>query len=88
MIDLSKLARRLDRSSDPITREHYNEWKSNHVTQAFLASALESLLSDLDSPLPDDILSGLPAAYRNDGAKRILSDLLDWEPDFEEEGDD
>ena len=87
MIDLLKLARRLDRSSEPITKEQYNEWKSNHVTHAFLATCLESLLSDLDSPLPDDILAGLPAAYRNDGAKTILSDLLDWEPELEEEDD-
>ena len=87
MIDLLKLARRLDRSSDPITKEQYSEWKNNHVTHAFLASALESLLSDLDSPLPDDVLAGISAAYRNDGAKTILGDFLNWEPDLEEEDD-
>jgi hypothetical protein len=87
MIDLLKLARRLDRSSEPITKEQFNEWKSNHVTHSFLSACLELLLSDLDTPLPDDVLAGIPVAYRNDGAKRILSDLLEWEPELEEEDD-
>jgi hypothetical protein len=87
MIDLSKLVRRLDRSSEPITKEQFNEWKNSHVTHSFLSACLELLISDLDNPLPDDVLSGIPVAYRNDGAKRILSDLLDWEPDLEEDND-
>ena len=88
MIDLHKLALRLGKSSQRITPEQFNEWKNSHITHRLFSDCIETILTDIDSRLPDTVEEGIPAAYRKEGGKQVLEDLLNWEPDYDEEEDD
>jgi hypothetical protein len=72
----------------PISKDQFNEWKRDPVTEALLLDLAESLLDQIDEDLPEDLDKSVIIAHQREGARKMLQVLVDWSPEFIKEDDD
>ena len=70
-----------------ISPDKYHEWKHHDVTQALFQTLVLTILEATEESLPVDDTGAL-LSFKQDGAREIVFDILNWKPETVEADDD
>jgi len=78
---LEQIAELLPYANQTVHPARFDEWRNSPITLAMFAEITETLLDDLDYTLPTSSTDdALIVGYLRDGAKEMLSSMLEWKP--------
>ena len=70
-----------------ITPDKFHEWKNHPVTAALFQTLVLTILEATEESLPVDDTGAL-LSFKQDGAREIVFDILNWKPETVEADDD
>lgn len=71
-----------------VTKDQFNQWKRNPVTQEFFRDVQIEILRLMDESMPQTQDGSMVATHQREGAKAMAEQMMDWMPTQMEEEDD